>query len=128
MRGSHRLTIVTTFSQSATETDLTERGAIAMCTRLLKLTGVLVAALIFPLSLSAAEIYVAPNGNDADPGTRAAPLRTLAAARDAVRPVAGKETVTVHVADGVYYLPETLVFTSADSGTDDYLRHLCGGE
>jgi len=91
-----------------------------MCTQLLKLTGALAAALIFALSLPAAEIYVSPDGNDAESGTRGAPLQTLAAARNAVRPLAGKETVTVHVADGVYYLPETLVFTSADSGTVDH--------
>jgi alpha-L-fucosidase len=33
--------------------------------------------------------------------------------------MAGKEPVTVHVADGVYYLPDTLVLTAADSGTED---------
>jgi len=70
--------------------------------------------------IPATEIHVAPDGDDANAGTREAPLQTLAAARDAVRSVAGKETVTVHVADGVYYLPETLVFTSADSGTEEH--------
>ena len=91
-----------------------------MCIRPLKLAGTVVVALVFSLSLPAAEIYVAPDGNDSDSGTRHAPLETLAAARDAARSLAGKETVTVHVADGVYYLPETLVFTSADSGTEDH--------
>jgi hypothetical protein len=79
---------------------------------------------IFPLlaflavarALPAADLYVAPDGRDDQPGTAAAPLQTLAAARDAARKVAGREAVTVHVADGVYYLPETLVFSAADSG------------
>ena len=31
--------------------------------------------------------------------------------------------MTVHVADGVYYLPETLVFTAADSGTTYQADH-----
>ena len=78
------------------------------------------AILLSPLSMTAAEIYVAPTGSDANPGTKAEPLKSLAAARDAAGPSAGKEAVTVHVADGVYYLPETLVFTPADSGTEDY--------
>jgi hypothetical protein len=79
---------------------------------------------IFPLlaflavarALPAADLYVAPDGRDDQPGTAAAPFQTLAAARDAARKVAGREAVTVHVADGVYYLPETLVFSAADSG------------
>jgi hypothetical protein len=69
-------------------------------------------------SVNAANLHVAPSGNDGNPGTRAAPFRTLAAARDAARRFAGKESVTVHVADGIHYLPETLVFTPADSGTE----------
>ncbi len=63
----------------------------------------------------AGDLYVSPTGNDANIGTRDKPLASLAAARDAVRKLAGREAVTVHVADGVYYLPETLEFTAADS-------------
>ena len=91
-----------------------------MCNRLLRPACTVAVLLLFPLSLMAAEIHVAPDGNDANPGTRDAPLQSLAAARDAARRFAGKEAVTVHVADGVYYLPETLVFTPADSGTEDH--------
>jgi hypothetical protein len=32
--------------------------------------------------------------------------------------MAGHSAVTLHVADGTYYLPDTLVFTAADSGTE----------
>ncbi len=53
------------------------------------------------------------------PGTRSAPVATLQKAQTLARVSAGQEPVTVHVADGVYYLPETLVFTAADSGTAD---------
>lgn len=70
-----------------------------------------------PLVGTSAELHVAPTGKDSNPGTSAAPLKSLAAARDAVRKLAGKESVTINVADGVYYLPETLVFTPADSGS-----------
>ena len=65
----------------------------------------------------AGDLYVSPTGNDVNIGTRDKPLASLAAARDAVRNLAGKETVTVHVGDGAYYLPETLVFTPRDSGS-----------
>ena len=68
----------------------------------------------------ALDLYVSPDGKDGNPGSEAEPLATLAAARDAVRKVAGKEAVTVHVADGIYYLPETLVFSSADSGSEKF--------
>jgi hypothetical protein len=63
------------------------------------------------------DIYVAPDGRDDNPGTSARPLRTLTVAREQARPFAGRQPVTVHLAQGTYYLPETLSFTSEDSGT-----------
>lgn len=68
----------------------------------------------------ATDIYVSPAGNDSNPGTRQSPLASLAAAQDVVRSVAGKQAVIVHVADGIYYLPQTLVFSAEDSGSADY--------
>lgn len=73
--------------------------------------------LITPMSLMAADLYVSPSGSDANRGNETAPVATLARAQELVRPHAGKLPITVHVADGVYYLPETLVFTPADSGS-----------
>ncbi len=70
-----------------------------------------------PQALLAAELHVSPAGNDNNPGTREAPFKTPAAARDAARKLARQEPVTVTLADGIYYLPETLTFTPADSGT-----------
>jgi hypothetical protein len=52
--------------------------------------------------------YVAPNGSDANPGTQAAPFRTIQKAASVVRP-----DTTVHVAPGTY--AETI--TSTTSGT-----------
>lgn len=68
---------------------------------------------------AALDLHVAPGGDDHHPGTRAAPLATPAGARDAVRRsgVLGRAPVTVHFADGVYELPEPLVFAPEDSGT-----------
>ena len=68
-------------------------------------------------ALFAADIHVAPNGSDRNPGTTLQPLATLHATRDAARPFAGREAVTIHVAPGIYYLPQTLVLTPEDSGS-----------
>ncbi|MEY4244104.1 MAG: hypothetical protein RLZZ245_1689 [Verrucomicrobiota bacterium] len=79
-------------------------------------------SLLAALSVSAhaLDLHVSPAGKDTNSGTEGAPLASLAAARDAARKVAAKETVTVHVGDGVYYLQETLVFTPADSGSAEF--------
>ena len=56
------------------------------------------ALLLAPLAaLHAADFHVAPSGNDANPGTRAAPLRTIQRAADLAQP---GDVVTVH--EGVY--------------------------
>jgi parallel beta-helix repeat protein len=66
------------------------------------------------------ELYVAPNGNDANPGTREKPVATLSAARDAVRRIKQqglKQPVDVIVQAGTYYLSDPLTFGPEDSGT-----------
>ncbi|MGJ8656580.1 MAG: right-handed parallel beta-helix repeat-containing protein [Akkermansiaceae bacterium] len=83
-----------------------------------KLTTITVGLMAITGFSYAADIYVSPDGADTNAGTQAKPLATFSAARDKVRAVVGKEAVTVHVGDGIYYLPETLVFTPADSGTE----------
>ncbi len=70
--------------------------------------------------LAAADLHVSPAGRDTNPGTAAAPLQHLAAARDAARKFAGKEAVTVYLEDGTHYLPETFVLTPADSGSAEF--------
>jgi hypothetical protein len=77
----------------------------------------ILAAILTVSALHAADLYVSPVGKDDNPGTRAAPFQTLVAARDAARAFVGKEAVTIHVADGIYYLAETLALTKQDSGT-----------
>ncbi|CAA6691311.1 FIG01093541: hypothetical protein [Lentimonas sp. CC11] len=76
----------------------------------------LLCVLAIPSISQAADIYVSTQGTDSNSGTKSAPVASLAAAQNLVRTVAGKEAVTVHVEDGIYYLPETLVFTPEDSG------------
>jgi hypothetical protein len=65
------------------------------------------------------DLYVSPRGNDRNPGTRAQPLRTLAAARDAVRLLKHQspQPITVVLRAGTYCLPKALTFTPEDSGT-----------
>ena len=66
----------------------------------------------------AGSYYVAPGGSDANPGTLAKPFATLQRAQQEVR--AQKSAgATVHLREGTYYLPETLIFTAGDSGTQD---------
>ncbi len=60
--------------------------------------------------------YLSADGCDTAPGTREQPFATWEAARDAVRPFAGKEAVTVHIAPGEY-VAQGITFTAQDSGT-----------
>jgi hypothetical protein len=74
------------------------------------------AALTLGASAQAGSYYVAPGGNDANPGTLKKPFATLQRAQQAARKEAGRQAVTIFLREGTYYLPETLVFTSQDSG------------
>jgi uncharacterized protein YjdB len=68
------------------------------------------------------ELYVAPNGSDANPGTLAAPFRTLAKAQAAVRELNGSMTgdLIVNLRGGTYTLQEPLHFTPSDSGRNGH--------
>jgi hypothetical protein len=65
------------------------------------------------------ELFVSTAGDDANPGTRDKPLKTLAGAQAAVQrhPDKGKKPITVTVLPGTYYVGRPVVFTAADSGT-----------
>jgi hypothetical protein len=65
------------------------------------------------------ELFVATSGDDANPGTKDRPLKTIAAAQVVVRthPDRGKQPITVTVLSGTYYIGQTIVLTPADSGT-----------
>jgi PDZ domain len=66
-------------------------------------------------------LFVSTSGSDSNPGTESRPLRTFRAAQKAVaewrrsRPGA----MTVYFRSGTYYLPDTIVFTSEDSGEEE---------
>ena len=80
-------------------------------------------AITIPLHAAPATLHVAPDGDNANPGTLEKPLAGLAGARDAIRKrkkdgaLAGP--VEVVFAPGVYRLEEPVVFTPEDSGTAD---------
>lgn len=63
--------------------------------------------------------YVAPGGNDVNPGTKDLPFGSITRARDVIRgkalPFGG---INVWLRGGVYPLSEPIVFESQDSGTD----------
>ncbi|MEU6860213.1 right-handed parallel beta-helix repeat-containing protein [Glycomyces sp. NPDC046736] len=60
------------------------------------------------------DFFVSPEGDDAAPGTEAAPFATLRRARDAAR---GTDAAVVHLRAGTHTLTETFALTEADSGT-----------
>jgi hypothetical protein len=64
-----------------------------------------------------AELFVSQQGDDRSPGTRQRPVRTWDAARRLVRAQRPAGPVTVWFRGGTYYLPATVIFESADSGS-----------
>ncbi len=67
--------------------------------------------------------HVSTTGDDSNPGTAAAPFRTIQQAKQAVRVdvAAGlTENIFVIIAPGSYGVGETLEFTALDSGTANY--------
>ncbi len=75
--------------------------------------------MLLPRATVAKDLYVSPAGNDANTGTIDSPVSSMGRAKSLARRFVGVEAVTVHVADGVYFLPETLVFEPTDSGSSE---------
>ncbi len=87
-----------------------------------RLLLVVCVALVCASGCSAMELYVAPGGSDANPGTLGRPFATLERARESIRELkqkggmpAGK--VTVYLRGGTYYLAQSLEFDARDSGS-----------
>lgn len=60
------------------------------------------------------DIVVATDGDDSNPGTVAAPLKTLEKAKELLKGVPADESVTVWFREGTYIISDTVEFTSAD--------------
>ncbi|MFC1738613.1 hypothetical protein ACFL1G_06160 [Planctomycetota bacterium] len=71
-------------------------------------------------SIISPNLYVAPDGDDSNPGTEAKPFATLEQAQKEVQKFKQNvpKPITVFVREGTYYLSRPVVFTPADSGTD----------
>lgn len=78
----------------------------------------LITLLIQPL-MAASHIYVSPSGSDLNDGSRKHPLLTPVRALVKAREMPRRDTLFIHLADGVYRLDETLQLRSEDSGTPD---------
>ena len=84
---------------------------------------VVAAGLVFAAApAGAAEFFIAPDGNDANPGTRGRPFATLERARDAARQLHHEGTpppggITLWLRGGDYVRTNALELRAADSGT-----------
>ena len=74
------------------------------------------------LIASAEEFYVNANtGNDANPGNKLQPLKTIAEAARRINVNAVKATTTIILSAGVYPLTETVLFNNNKFSTDNRL-------
>lgn len=60
-------------------------------------------------------IYVSPQGKDSWPGTEKKPVGSVEKAQELAREYGPDVNVEVIFDDGIYYLPKTVCFSSADS-------------
>jgi len=75
---------------------------------------------ISPVTAFAVEFFVAPEGSDANPGTKEKPFASLEKARDTIRALKAKGLpgpVCVRLMPGEYPMKGTFELTGADSGT-----------
>jgi len=70
----------------------------------------------FPATVISQTIYVSPAGNDKNPGTHKKPVQTVARAQQRARTPERNQGACIIFATGIYYLPETIVFSSEDGG------------
>ena len=86
-------------------------------------TLALLLLMLFVSSVSAKEIWVSPNGNDANPGTKEKPLGTILRAQIQSRELrrandpSVKGGIQIILQNGNYQLDEPLLFRPEDSGT-----------
>ena len=81
---------------------------------------------IFGSQEKSSELFIAANGNDANPGTIESPFATLSRARDEVRKLISgglKANVNVWIRGGMYYLDQPVNFGPEDSGPATYAAY-----
>ncbi len=124
--------VATRLARGAPRTPPTSQNAVAHLTRpataasaprpMPKLAVAPARGILYPRDHSAVNFYVAPRGNDSNPGSLERPFATLQRARNAIRELkAGRGLprggVTVWLRGGKYHLTETFRLTQRDSGT-----------
>ncbi|OVE82723.1 hypothetical protein BVY04_00200 [bacterium M21] len=72
------------------------------------------------VSSSGTELHISTNGDDSNPGTAQAPLRTLSKARDVARSFPRSRSIEMILSEGSYYLNKPLVFGPEDSGSKEF--------
>ena len=83
-------------------------------------------ALLIACTLSAADLFVSPKGNDRNPGTKDSPKATLTAALRQARELrrlndeSVKGGITIHMEAGDYHLYEPVFIRPEDSGTEGF--------
>jgi hypothetical protein len=97
------------------------KGLVLGAAALLALTAVAVGLETANASIQG-NVYLSPTGDDANPGTQSAPVRTPQRAQQLVRTMNQNMTadVTVVLGDGFYRLTSPLSLTPADSGTNGH--------
>ena len=75
----------------------------------------LIFGLILHTTCSGQIIFVSPLGNDKNPGTKEKPLASFRQAQVLAGKIPSDQTVEVIFANGIYYLPRTVVFTAANN-------------
>jgi len=83
-----------------------------------KIKLMIVFAIVLSTNMFSKNIFVSKQGKDVNTGKKNKPLLTIQKAQQLAKSYKGKEKVNVYINDGVYYLPQTLVFDSDDSGTE----------
>jgi len=71
-----------------------------------------------------AQIYISPNGNDNNSGTKENPFLSLSAARDAIRKnkntLPKNKSIIIHIEKGMYFMEKPLILNSGDGGTKEH--------
>lgn len=84
---------------------------------------ILICAFLGAIELNAADFYVAPHGDDLNPGTRDRPFASLERARDAIRVqkrIRPNQNFKVLLRGGIYHLKSTVVFSLEDSAASGH--------
>jgi len=81
----------------------------------IKSVVLLLFALVLVSTSKAQTIFVSPDGNDRNPGTKEKPVASFYRAQKLARMIPAGNSVEVIFANGIYYLPQTIQLNAADN-------------